>query len=419
MEQLNKILWLVTTSIILVTSTYLSIKENFPQLKLKKIIKSIKTKSQNNVSILESLMMSLASRIGVGSIAGIALAIKYGGLGSIFWIWIITILISSISYIESYYGAKYKIKKDKIAIGGPHYYLNQELNKKRLSKIYALLMIISYGIGFITIQSNTIATVTQISINLNQNIISLLIVIISIYCLYSNTEKKSKLVSKIVPFMTFFYLFLGIWIIINNNNIVVTLIKDIFKEALTLNSMKGSLIYTMIIGMQRAIFSTEVAIGTSAISSAMSDSNANNQGYIQILGNYITTFVICTVTALIILSSNYTNYINATSNGIELAFYAFNYHFKSLGKIFVWLFIFLFAISTVISGFYYGENCLEYITKSKKIKKVYKAIVIIAIFISTYINATTIWTLVDISVAILCLINLYAIIKIYRKIGKR
>lgn len=415
MEQINKILWLVTTAVILLTSIYLSIKLKIPQLKINKVLKSIKTKSNNKVSILDSLMMSLSSRIGVGSIAGIALAIKYGGIGSIFWIWLITILISSISYLESYYGAKYKSIKNDISVGGPHHYINKVLNKKNLSKIYAILIIISYGIGFITIQSNTISVVTNISTNLNIHLINITIVLISIYCLYSNTDKKSKLISKIVPFMTIFYLLLGIWIIINNLETTLTILKEIIKEALTINSLKGSLMYTMIIGMQRAIFSTEVAIGTSAIASAMSEANEENQGYVQILGNYITTFIICTVTALIILTSDFNTYIESTSNGIELAFFAFNYHFQTLGKLFIWLFIFLFAISTVISGFYYGESCLEYLTKNKKIKSVYKVIVIISILISTYISGSTIWTLVDITVAILCLINLYAIMKIFKK----
>lgn len=415
MELINKLLWILTTSVILVVSIYLSINLRFPQLKLKKIFKSLTSKSNNKITVLDSLMMSLSSRIGVGSIAGIALAIKYGGIGTIFWIWIITIFISSISYLESFYGAKYKSIKNNVAVGGPHHYINKFLNKKKLSIIYAILMIVSYGIGFITIQSNTISVVTSISTNLNIHIINISIVLISIYCLYSNTDTKSKLASKIVPFMTILYLLLGIWIIITNSNIVLDLLKEIFKEAININALRGSMIYTMIVGMQRAIFSTEVAIGTSAISSAMTESNEENQGYVQILGNYITTFIICTVTALIIMTSNYNNYINLTNNGIELAFYAFEYHFNILGKIFILLFIFLFAISTVISGFYYGETSLEYITENKIIKNIYKLLVILFILISTYVSATIIWTLVDILVAILCLINLYAIIKIYTK----
>lgn len=416
MEIINKYLWLVTSSIIIITSIIITIKEKFPQLRIIKIIKSIKSKSNNNISVIESLMISLASRIGVGSIAGIALAIKYGGIGSIFWIWIITILISSITYIESYYGSRYKNIEKETSKGGPHYYIDKILNKKKLAKIYAFLMIISYGIGFITIQTNTISVVTNLSTNININIVNITICIICVYCLYSNTKNKSQLVSKIVPFMTIFYLLLGLYIIIKNNNIILTIIVSIIKEAFGFKSVTGSLIYTLIIGMQRAIFSTEVAIGTSAISASMANGNDNNQGYIQILGNYITTFIICTTTALIILSSNYNQYINLTTNGIELALFAFDFHFKTLGKIFIWIFIFLFSISTVISGFYYGETSLEYITKSKKIKSIYKIIIIIAIFISTYLSAQKLWTLIDVTVAILCLINIYAIMTIYKKL---
>lgn len=413
---INKLLWAVVTSIILVVGVSFSIKLGFPQLKLKKIITSLKAKSENNISVLDSLMMSLSSRIGVGSIAGISLAIKYGGVGTILWIWLITIIISSISYVESYYGNKYKTRqKDNTYVGGPHHYLKKVLDKKKLAIIYALLMVISYGIGFITIQTNTVATVTRISTNLNMHLINIIILITAIYCLCSTTNKKSKLVSKIVPFMTCLYLILGIWVIITNFQSVLLIMKKIFIEALNPKSIKGGFIYSLIIGMQRAIFSTEVGIGTSAIASSMTNANSKNQGYVEILGNYITTFIICTVTAFIILSSDYGNYISSSSNGIELAYFAFHYHFGEIGKIFILLFIILFAYSTIISGFYYGESSLEFITKSQVIKHLYKVIVIISIFISTYISATNIWTTIDILVGILCLINLYAITNIYKK----
>ena len=413
MEIINKYLWLLTSAIILLISVYLTIKENFPQLQWKKIFRSLKNKSQSNITTLECLMMSLASRIGIGSIAGIALAIKYGGIGSIFWIWIITILISSISYVESYYGSKYKEKIDNIYHSGPHYYLYKELNNKKLSKIYAFLMFLAYGIGFITIQSNTISVVTTISTNFNIHIINVLIVLICIYCIYSNN--KTKLVSKIVPFMTFFYLILGLYVLINNIAMIKQLVIEIVICAFKSNSIKGGLIYTIIIGMQRAIFSTEVAIGTAAISSGMIESNKEGQGYLQILGNYITTFIICTTTALIILTSNYNIYINEISNGIELTLHAFEYHFQTMGKVFINILIFLFAISTVISGLYYGQTSLKYLTKNHKINNFYKIFLILFILISTYINAKTIWTIIDILVSILCLINIYAIIKIYIK----
>ena len=416
MELINKLLWAITTSVILILGSYFSIKLKFPQLRLNEILKSIKIKSSNKITVFDSLMMSLSSRIGIGSIAGIALAIKYGGIGSIFWIWIITIIVSSISYLESFYGSKFKTReKNETYVGGPHHYLKKVVNNNKLAITYALLIVISYGIGFITIQTNTVSVVANISINMNRHLINIIILLTAIYCLFSNNKKKSDMVSKIVPIMTILYLSLGIWVIITNKNMILKIIKNIFIQAFNPISIKGGFIYSLIVGMQRAIFSTEVAIGTSAISSAMTKTNDSNVGYVQILGNYITTFIICTTTALIILSSNFNDYISSSSNGIELAYHAFNYHFGSIGKIFILIFIILFAYSTIISGFYYGESSLEFITKNKVIKTIYKLMVIIFIFISTYVDASKIWNLIDISVAILCLINLYAIIKIYKK----
>ncbi len=419
MDIINKVIWLVTTSVILLSGIFFSIKLGFPQFRIKRIFKSIKNKSNNCVSVLDSLMMSLSSRIGVGSIAGIALAIKYGGIGSIFWIWIITIVVSSISYLESIYGARYKEKiKWSTLVGGPHYYIDKVLNKKVLARIYALLIIVSYGIGFITIQTNTVSKVAVLSTNWNLKVISIIILLTATYCLFSSSHKKSKIIGKMVPLMTGLYLLLGVFVLLFNFRLVTKTIIDIVVTAFNYKALGGSVIYSLIVGMQRAIFSTEVGIGTSAISSAMTDTQDENQGYVQILGNYITSFIICTITALIILSSNFHNYIDSSTNGIELAYFAFKYHFGSIGKIFIFICIVLFAYSTIISGFYYGEVALQYLTKKKVFNFIYKLIVIIFIFISCWMSATKIWTLIDISVAFLCLINIYAIILIYKKSNK-
>ncbi len=416
MIYVNRLLWLITTSVIILLSFYFSFKLKFPQLHLKKIFKSIHTKSQNDVTVLDSLMMSLSSRIGVGSVAGIALAIKYGGMGSIFWIWLITIIISSISYLESYYGNKFKTKtSDGTYIGGPHHYLKKILNRPKLAITYALLIVIAYGIGFITIQTNTVSIVSKISVPIDGNIINVVILLTAIYFLCSNTKKKNGIISKIVPIMTILYLLLGSVIILQDVNRTVVIFKEIFHQAFRPKAIGGGILSSFVIGMQRAIFSTEVSIGTSAIASAMTEANSQNQGSVEILGNYITTFIICTITAFIILSSNYNNYVDVATNGIEMAYFAFEYHFGSIGKLFIWFFIILFAYSTIISGFYYGESALSFITERLSIKKMYKVVVIVFIFISTHINGTMIWSFIDILVAILSLINLYAITKIYQK----
>jgi len=374
------------------------------------------SKSSSQIKTIDSLLMSLSSRIGIGSIAGIALAIKFGGIGSIFWIWLITLLVSSISYLESYYGAHYKtmIKEDNY-IGGPHHYIKKVLNKPKLSLFYASLLIISYSFGFTSIQANTVSLVTQISTSLSPHLINIIIIFLFLIILSTDTVEKNKIISKMVPTMIILYLLLGLIIILRRPIYILSIFKEIFSSAFKIKSLSGGLIYTIIIGMQRGIFATEVAIGTSAVSSAMANSSPEDQGYVQIFGNYITVFIICTVTALIILSSNYNLYISSTSNGIELAFHAFEYHFNQFGKLFIIIFIILFAFSTIISGVYFGESTLEFVTNRPIIKKIYKVMVIIFIFLSMYINASKIWTLIDILVAFLCLINLYSIIKVYKK----
>ncbi len=419
MSLFNNYLWYVTSFIIILCGLYFSINLKFPQFQWKKIFKSIFSKSSSKAKTIDSLLMSLSSRIGIGSIAGIALAIKFGGIGSIFWIWIITLIVSSISYLESYYGAHYKtmIKEDNY-IGGPHHYIKKALGKPKLSLLYALILIICYSFGFTSIQANTVSVVTQISTNLSPHLINITIILLFLIILSTDTVEKNKIISKMVPSMIILYLLLGLIIILKNPIYILSIFKEIFFSAFKIKAFSGGLIYTIIVGMQRGIFATEVAIGTSAVSAAMASSSPQSQGYLQILGNYITVFVICTVTALIILSSNYNLYVASTSNGIELALHAFEYHFNQFGRLFIIIFIILFAFSTIISGVYFGESTLEFITNRPIIKKFYKAIVIIFIFLSMYINASKLWTLIDILVAFLCLINLYSIIKIYKKSHK-
>ena len=156
MEIVTDILWSIATVCLLGGGLYFSYRLKFPQLHLLKLFKTCKGKSKNTISPLASLSMSLAARIGVGSLAGIAIAIYIGGPGSIFWMWIITIFTSINAYCESYLGAKYQEKDGDEYKGGPAYYIDKGLKKKSLAKTYAVLIIIAYVFGFMTIQANTI-----------------------------------------------------------------------------------------------------------------------------------------------------------------------------------------------------------------------------------------------------------------------
>ena len=412
MEIINKILWGVATSLIFVAGIYFSIKLNFLQINIKKIIKILFEKEKTNgISSKEALMMSLAGRIGVGSIAGISLAIYIGGVGSIFWIWIMTLLTAILSYSETILGIIYKEKDGNVYKGGPSYYIKNGLNKKSLGGIYAIIILISYIFGFISIQTNTITKSLNEIINLNPYIIGLILVILVILVIQKGVTSIAFISSKIVPIMTIGYLFLGLYIIFLNLNKIPFIILDIIKNAFNFKSFISGFLTSFIIGIQRGLFATEAGLGTGSIaSSTTSNNNPYKQGFIQIFGVYITSFLICTVTAFIILTSDYINLDLFDINGIEIANYAFKYHLGNIGKNIIVISIFFFAFSTILTGYYYGESALKYFKNNINMElTILKIITLVMVFLGCIIPSNFIWSLVDIFVAILAIINIYAL----------
>jgi AGCS family alanine or glycine:cation symporter len=209
--------------------------------------------------------------------------------------------------------------------------------------------------------------------------------------------------------MLIFYVSLGIYVVINSNNII-EIFKLMIKEAFNIKSI----IPVFLIGMQRAIFISESGIGTSAISASSCDNDSSKQGMLEILGIHITTFLVCFVTFLIIVTSSYNMIDFGDINGIEIVMYAFNYHFGSVGKIMLTIITILFAFLTIISGYFFGENNIRIFTNNNKIINLFKIFVIIVIVISGYISPNILWNLTDYFIAILAIINISSILKIQK-----
>lgn len=417
---LNRIIWLVATSLIIISGFYFSFKLKFIQFRFIKMFKSlfINNKEKDTIKPFESLMMVLAGRIGVGSIAGIAISIYYGGVGSIFWMWISSLLATSLTFVETILGMVYQ-KKDTnyISKGGPSYYIKYGLNNKLLGNIYALIIIITDIFGFISIQTNTITHSIQEIVNIDSIIIGIILSILVIIIILGGVKRIAKFSSKIVPTMTLLYLFVCLMIIIINIDKLPNIFLTIFKSAFEFKSISGGVLGSMIIGIQRGIFSNEAGIGTGAIASAVSKTASKNeqlaQGYTQMLGVYITTFFICTSTALILLTTNTSNINISNLNGIEIAQKAFTNHLGIIGNYFVFIIIFLFAFTTILSSYYNGESSLKYFIESpKKILKVLKIFTLLSIFLGAISKSNIIWNFIDVFVGLLAIINIYALIKL-------
>ena len=392
---LERFLFLLTSFLLLGGGLYFSIKLGFPQLKWKKLFKGFKYKQNLGITPFKSLMMSLSAKIGVGSIAGIALAIYIGGIGTIFWIWIIGIITSINSYCESYLGYKYN--------GGPSSYIKNRL----LSKVYALLIILAYIVGFMTIQANTITVSVCNYININPKIISILLVIITFLSIFKGLKSIINITSKLVPIMGISYILLSLIIIFKNISIIPEVLLSIIKSAWNIKT----LIPALLISITRGTFATEAGLGTGSISSSLVKTNNNEVelSLVQILGIYFVVFIVCTSTALIIITSKY-NFLSFNNiNGIELTQYALNYHLGKYGSIVLLISIIMLAYSTIIAGYYYGESSLKYLTKRKMSIYILKIVTLVLLYVGSLSSPNSLWNIVDYFVSFLAIINMTAL----------
>lgn len=416
---INKILWSITTILMIYSGIYFTFKLKGIQFRFKDIFKSFK-KSNNNslVSPFETLTMSLAGRIGVGSLAGVALSIYVGGVGTVFWMWVTAFICAPNAFSESVLGVLYHKKDNDIYVGGPSYYINYGLKNKSLSKIYALLIIITYIFGFLSIQSNTITKSITDVINIQPIIIGIIITLITSFIIFSGVKGIAKFTSALVPIMSLIFIVVSLFIIGINFEKIPNMIFEIIKHAFNFKALGMGVFNTFIIGIQRGIFSNEAGIGTGAIASAVSNDNPTKQGLLQVLGIYFTTLVICTITAFVIILSDYNTLVLNDINGIEITNYAFSFFIGKLGNITVIISIILFAFSTIIAGYYYGESNLMFLVKNNKYNFILKIVTLFILLISSVVSANILWNFVDIFVAILGIINIISIFYLRKDIIK-
>lgn len=406
----NRFIWLFVMVLILFFGIYFSFVLNGVQFKFKSMFKSVFHGDSSSFGIL---MTSLAGRIGVGSIAGVCLSIYIGGVGSIFWMWISTFFCSVITYSEVVLGVKYKCG----SYGGPAYYIRDGLGSKMLGGIYSILIIISYIGCFLCIQSNTITKSIVSLFSFSPYVIGLCISVVTFFCIYGGFKSIVGVCNKIVPIMCLIYIGSSVLVLIINYDMIGYVFLNIFKSAFNFKSFFGGFIPMVIIGIQRGIFSNEAGIGTSSIV-ASSGSDFRKQGFIQVFGVYLTTLVICTATAIIILFSDYSSFNLSNINGIELASHAFSYHFGNIGIYILVISVILFSFSTILTGYYYGESSFNYFFDRVNIKFIYilRGVTLVILFIGCILPSGLIWAFVDILVGIMVIINLYAIWRLRNKI---
>lgn len=412
-----QVLWLIATVMIFLSGIYFSYKLNFVHLNIRQMIKAIKQKKQNqdSISLFQSLTMSLAGRIGVGSLAGIALAIYLGGPGVIFWIWLTSLLCSTNAFAESVLAIVFR-RKDKGSIyrGGPFYYMQDGLGKRKMAYFYAILVLIAYIGGFMTIQINTVTKSITNMVSISPAIIGGVIAILAGVTILGGVKKIANTTSKLVPLMTGIYLVICMYIIVKNYTMIPSIIMQIIGSAFQIKTVGLGVISTLLIGMQKGIFSSEVGLGTGSIAAVTADADlpARN-GIVQIFEIHFENIIIATITAFVVLMSNYQSLIVTDPNGIEITMQAFAYHLGNIGPIFVTIIITLFGLATVLTGYYYGESSLKFLKKTNTVDIIFlKLATIVIIFMGSILSSNILWNITDALVGLLAIINIYAIFQL-------
>ena len=391
-------MWIILTIFMFILSFLVTKKIKYRNYKLgiKELFKKDKT----------SLFLTLGTKVGVGSIIGTTVCIIVGGFGSVIWIILFSLLMSSICYYESYLGKKYRKKNKDNFIGGPYFILKYGTNRRILALFSCILLIIIYCFFFQMMQLNTISNMIEINTNINKIIIIVCVFLILLITIDLSIDSVLKLMNKIVPIMCFIFIVMCLFSIFKNIDILILSFKYNFNQIFSIKSILSG----MVIGIKKSIFMSEVLVGTTSISSSTDKNDSDICMRYQVLGMYFISFVITALISSLLLIYLYNNKV--TDDYIVLINSVF---YMTSGKIGVYLLIvtfILFGFTTILSGYYIGKNYIEYLTGSKALLIVFKILFIIVCLLGIVIDNSIIWKYLDYLLFIMIIINSYSIIKL-------
>jgi len=418
---LNDYLWSKLIVIFLVAiGLFLTIRFGLLQIKfLPEMVRLLgdgrknKDKDKKSVSSLQAFMIGMAARIGTGNIAGVATAVALGGPGAVFWMWVIALIGSASAFVESTLAQVYKVKDGDAWRGGPAYYMEKGLGKRKLGMAFSILITLSFGLIFNAVQANTITASIKNEFGINTTMTEIILTVITVLIIFGGVHSVAKFSTILVPIKAGAYILLSLWIMIANHEVLPSVFGAIFSEGLFSfkQLFSGVMGAAVLYGIRRGLFSNEAGMGSAPNAAAAADvTHPAKQGFIQALGVILDTFVICSSTVMIVLVSGV--YKTSELTGILLTQESLRVGLGGFAATFVSISVFLFALSTIMSNYYYGESNISFMKHSKKTILLYRFGVILMVLFGALYSAELVWSLADIFMGLMVLINLYAITRL-------
>ncbi|MCL9775172.1 alanine/glycine:cation symporter family protein [Vibrio methylphosphonaticus] len=421
---MNDLLWgSILVYLLVGVGIYFTVRLGFIQFRhfghMFSVLKNSRKSDAAGISSFQALCTSLAARVGTGNMAGVAVALTFGGPGAIFWMWLIAMLGMATSFAESTLAQLYKTRDDDGNYrGGPAYYMEKGLGMRWMGVLFSVFLIIAFGLVFNAVQANAIANAMQTAFGFEPLYVGIAIALISAFVIFGGIRKIARTAELIVPIMALAYLVLALYVVFMNIEKVPEILAYIFKSAFGLQEAAAggvgyAIAQAMIQGIKRGLFSNEAGMGSApnaAASATPYPPHPASQGYVQMLGVFVDTVVICSATvAIILMSGEYVPHGEVT--GIELTQRALSSQVGDWGGIFIAVAIFFFAFTSIIANYSYAETNLIFLEHNHKAGLgLFRLVVLGMVLFGSVATLPMIWALADVSMGLMALVNLVAII---------
>ena len=372
---------------------------------------SDKDKGHKHISSFQAFAVSVATRVGTGNLAGVATAIAVGGPGAVFWMWCIALLGSATAFVESTLGQLFKQRDHDSFVGGPAYYIMRGLHCKWMAYLFAILITLTFSLSYNSIQSNTICGAMQTAFGWEPLVVGAVIAALALLIVFGGIHRIANVSAVLVPLMAIGYFVLTVVIVVMNIGLLPHVLKVIVTNAFGLEQgVGGALGVAVLNGVKRGLFSNEAGEGSAPNAAATATvTHPVKQGLIQALGVFTDTLLVCSCTAFVILISGL--YETPELNGIALTQAALQSEIGNFGPIFIAVAIYLFAFSSIIGNYYYGEANIRFMTSNRLVLIVFRVLSGgVLVMFGALSSLEIVWSLGDLCMALVTACNLVAIL---------
>lgn len=371
---------------------------------------------KKQVSSFQALMISTASRVGTGNIAGIATAIAAGGAGAVFWMWLMAVIGGASAFVESTLAQVYKTKDGKDFRGGPSYYMERALGRRWLGVLFSVLLIICFAYGFNGLQSFNMSSSLEYYIpgyshTVYPVLVGAVLAVATGLVIFGGVHRIGFITSVIVPIMAGGYLLMGLFTVVTRITELPHVFSMIFSQAFDLQAFAGGMAGSaVVIGIKRGLFSNEAGMGSAPNAAASASvSHPAKQGLVQVISVFIDTLLICSATAMMLLLSGVEG-VSGKLDGIPFVQQAISANVGSWGIHFITLSIFAFAFSSLVGNYYYAESNILFIKNNKKLLFVFRITCLLAVFLGAQADFSMMWNIADITMGFMASVNIIAIL---------